>query len=116
MHEHVTSVAAEFRRVSDRKMPLTTMRAIKENVSLTAQLRNLSEKSQKLMEENQALREKEKTLRRELEVLEPLLKKMTFKSVCNQKVELEIPGYDKPSLMYRHDLTWELSIHPHTCH
>ncbi|XP_023658257.1 cilia- and flagella-associated protein 157 [Paramormyrops kingsleyae] len=86
MHEHVTSVAAEFRRVSDRKMPLTTMRAIKENVSLTAQLRNLSEKSQKLMEENQALREKEKTLRRELEVLEPLLKKMTFKSVCNQKV------------------------------
>ncbi|CDQ64616.1 unnamed protein product [Oncorhynchus mykiss] len=86
MQQHVAAVAAEFRRVSDRKMPETTMRAIHENVSVTAQLSQLSDKSKQLLEENEDLRDKEKHIRREMEVLEPLFNKMTRKSLSNQKV------------------------------
>lgn len=83
----MAAVAAEFRRVSDRKMPETTMRAIHENVSVTAQLSQLSDKSRQLLEENEALRVVEKQLRREMEVLEPLLNEMTRKNLSNQKVQ-----------------------------
>ncbi|CAB1319555.1 unnamed protein product [Coregonus sp. 'balchen'] len=86
MQQHVAAVAAEFRRVSDRKMPETTMRAIHENVSVTAQLSQLSDKSKQLLEENEDLRDREKHIRREMEVLEPLFNKMTRKSLSNQKV------------------------------
>lgn len=86
MQQHVSAVAAEFRRVSDRKMPETTMRAIHENVAVTAQLKQLSDKSKVLLEENQALRQREKTLKQEVKVLEPLLDEMTRKSLTNEKV------------------------------
>ena len=83
----MAAVAAEFRRVSDRKMPETTMRAIHENVSVTAQLKQLSDKSKELLAENEALRQTEKALKQEVKVLEPLLEEMTRKSLANEKVE-----------------------------
>ncbi|XP_072521372.1 cilia- and flagella-associated protein 157 [Salminus brasiliensis] len=86
MQQHVAAVAAEFRRVSDRRMPETTMRAIQENVSVTAQLRQLSDKSRELLEENESLKAREKQLKREIEIMEPLLNEMTKKSLGNQKV------------------------------
>ncbi|KAL2079640.1 hypothetical protein ACEWY4_025384 [Coilia grayii] len=86
MQQHVSAVAAEYRRVSDRKMPETTMRAIHENVSVTAQLKQLSDKSKDLLDENEILRQKEKTLKQEVNVLEPLLEEMTRKSLANEKV------------------------------
>ncbi|XP_036454209.1 cilia- and flagella-associated protein 157 [Colossoma macropomum] len=86
MQQHVATVAAEFRRVSDRRMPETTMRAIHENVSVTAQLRQLSDKSKELLVENDSLKAKEKQLSRETEIMESLLNEMTMKSVGNQKV------------------------------
>ncbi|KAM6965401.1 cilia- and flagella-associated protein 157 [Aplochiton taeniatus] len=90
MHKHVAAVAAEFRHVSDRKMPETTMRAIHENVSVTAQLSQLSDRSRQLLEDNEVLRKAEKQLRREMEVLEPLLNEMTRKSLSNQKVVYQL--------------------------
>lgn len=86
MQQHVAAVAAEFRRVSDKKMPETTMRAIQENVSVTYQLKQLSDKSKELLDENEELRQREKTLKREVGVLEPLLQEMTRKRVSNEKV------------------------------
>ncbi|KAG9261822.1 cilia- and flagella-associated protein 157 [Astyanax mexicanus] len=86
MQQHVAAVAAEFRRVSDSRMPETTMRAIQENVSVTAQLRQLSDRSKELLKENDYLKAREKELKRETEIMEPILNEMTKKSLGNQKV------------------------------
>ncbi|KAI4880879.1 hypothetical protein NFI96_031452, partial [Prochilodus magdalenae] len=86
MQQHVASVAAEFRLVSDRRMPETTMRAIHENMSVTAQLRQLSDQCKELLKENDTLKAREKKLRTEMEIMEPLLNEMTRKSLGNQKV------------------------------
>ncbi|KAK7165104.1 hypothetical protein R3I94_003467 [Phoxinus phoxinus] len=86
MLQHVAAVAAEFRRVSDQKMPETTMRAMQENISVTAQLQLLSDKTQELLKENDALRARERQLKIENGITEPLLHEITKKNVANQKV------------------------------
>ncbi|KAG1957171.1 cilia- and flagella-associated protein [Pimephales promelas] len=86
MLQHVAAVAAEFRRLSDQKMPETTMRAMQENLSVTAQLQLLSNKTQELLKENDALRARERQLKIENAVTEPLLHEITKKNVANQKV------------------------------
>lgn len=88
MLEHVAAVAAEFRRESDQKMPETTKRALQENLSVTAQLKHLSDKTKELLKENDALRVREKQLKIENETVEPLLHEITRKNVSNQKVYL----------------------------
>ncbi|XP_056314707.1 cilia- and flagella-associated protein 157 [Danio aesculapii] len=90
MLQHVAAVAAEFRRVSDQKMPETTLRAMQENLSVTAQLQQLSEKTKELLKENDALRARERELKRENSITEPLLHEITKKSVANQKVVLQL--------------------------
>ncbi|XP_048045262.1 cilia- and flagella-associated protein 157 [Megalobrama amblycephala] len=86
MLQHVAAVAAEFRRVSDQKMPETTMRAMQENLFVTAQLQKLSDKTQELLKENDALRARERQLKIENGITEPLLHEITKKNVANQKV------------------------------
>ncbi|XP_056601098.1 cilia- and flagella-associated protein 157 [Triplophysa dalaica] len=86
MLEHVAAVAAEFRRESDEKMPETTKRALQENLSLTAQLMHLSDKTKELLKESDALKAREKQLKIENETMEPLLHEITRKNVANQKV------------------------------
>ncbi|KAL0979604.1 hypothetical protein UPYG_G00187190 [Umbra pygmaea] len=86
MQQHVAAVAAEFRRLSDKNIPETTMRAIHENLSVTAQLSQLSERCKELLEENDDLRKTEKQTRREKEISQDLLNHMTRKSVSNEKV------------------------------
>lgn len=86
MQQHVAAVAAEFRRVSDSRMPETTLRTMHENVSVTAQLRQLADRTTELLDENDALKSREQNVRKELEIMESLLNGMTKKSVGNQKV------------------------------
>ncbi|XP_062873900.1 cilia- and flagella-associated protein 157 isoform X2 [Trichomycterus rosablanca] len=86
MQQHVTAVAAEFRKLSDKKMPETMMRAIQENVAVTAQLRQFSDKTKVLLEENSSLKTREQQLKREMEIMEPMLNEMTRKNLGNQKV------------------------------
>ncbi|KAM9446226.1 cilia- and flagella-associated protein 157 [Clarias gariepinus] len=86
MQEHIAAVATEFRRVSDKQMPETTKRAIQENMLVTNQLRQISDRTKELMAENDGLNAREKELKRELEIMEPILKEMTRKSLANQKV------------------------------
>ncbi|KAG7318396.1 hypothetical protein KOW79_018151 [Hemibagrus wyckioides] len=86
MQQHIAAVASEFRKVSDKKMPETTKRAIHENMLVTTRLRQISDRSKELMAENDALIAREKQLKREMEIMEPLLNEMTKKSLGNQKV------------------------------
>ncbi|KAK3514665.1 hypothetical protein QTP70_021587 [Hemibagrus guttatus] len=86
MQQHVAAVATEFRKVSDKKMPETTKRAIHENMLVTTRLRQISDRSKELMVENDALIAREKELKREMEIMERLLNEMTRKSLANQKV------------------------------
>ncbi|KAK2911657.1 hypothetical protein QQF64_027470 [Cirrhinus molitorella] len=86
MLQHVAAVATEFRRVSDQKMPETTKRAMQENLSVTAQLQQLSDKTKELLKENDDLRAREKQLKIENAITEPLLHEITKKNVANQKV------------------------------
>ncbi|TRY94454.1 hypothetical protein DNTS_011374 [Danionella cerebrum] len=50
MLQHVSAVAAEFRRVSDLKMPETTQRALQENLSLIQQIREKNKQMQSELE------------------------------------------------------------------
>lgn len=86
MQQHIAAVATEFHKVSDKKMPETTKRAIHENMLVTSQLRQISDRCKELMVENDALNAREKKLKREMEIMEPLLNEMTRKSLANQKV------------------------------
>ncbi|KAG5840943.1 hypothetical protein ANANG_G00194260 [Anguilla anguilla] len=86
MHQHMEATAAALKLVSERKIPGTTMRAIHENMSVTAQLHRLSHKIQVLLEENQVLKEREEQLKSEMAVLKPLLKEETRRNLSNQKV------------------------------
>ncbi len=86
MLQHVAAVAAEFRWLSDQKMPETTKRAMQENLSVTAQLQQLSDKTKELLKENDDLRAREKQLKIENAITEPLLHEITKKNVANQKV------------------------------
>ncbi|KAJ8380353.1 hypothetical protein SKAU_G00011310 [Synaphobranchus kaupii] len=86
MHQHMAAIAAELKLVSERNIPGTTMRAIHENMSVTAQLSRLSHKIQVLLEENQLLKEREEQLKWEMTALKPLLNDKTRRSLSNQKV------------------------------
>lgn len=46
----VNTVAAEFRKVSNKQMADTTKRTIRENVSINSQLSKMSEKTKELVE------------------------------------------------------------------
>ncbi|XP_065140425.1 cilia- and flagella-associated protein 157 isoform X2 [Paramisgurnus dabryanus] len=84
--QHLVDAAEEFRRVSDQKMPETTMRAMQENLSVAAHLKHLSDQIEELLKENNALRAKGKQLKIENKTMEPLLNEITRKNVANQKV------------------------------
>ncbi|XP_066512606.1 cilia- and flagella-associated protein 157-like [Hoplias malabaricus] len=86
MLQRVATAAAEFWEVTERSMPETTKRAIHENASLTAQLRDLSYNNEELYKENNALTLQKKELMTENEITESLMEEMTKKSVANQKV------------------------------
>lgn len=51
----VNQVAAEFRKVSNKQMAETTKRTIRENVSITAQLTKMSDKTMELIQVRTAL-------------------------------------------------------------
>ncbi|KAK3087928.1 hypothetical protein FSP39_012548 [Pinctada imbricata] len=70
MVQRVNQVAAEFRRVSNKQMAETTKNTIRENVSITAQLQKMSDKTIELIAENDELKKKEKQQKQQIEMLE----------------------------------------------
>ncbi len=82
----VSSVASEFRKVSDLQMADTTKRTIQENISITQQLHRMADKTAEMIRENEKLKEREKQLTLRLEMIEAIERNMTRKNVSNQKV------------------------------
>lgn len=70
MMEKLNSVASEFRKASHAQMSATTQRTIRENINVSAQVVQLSEKAAELVFENDRLQEENKDKARKIELLE----------------------------------------------
>lgn len=88
MVNKVNQVASEFRKVSNKQMAETTKRTIRDNVSITAQLDKMSDKTTELIAENDDLRKKNKEQRQKIEMLEDNEKEILKKNHSNQKVKM----------------------------
>lgn len=86
MVNRVNQVASEFRKVSNKQMAETTKRTIRDNVSITAQLDKMSDKTTELIAENDDMRKKNKEQRQKIEMLEENEKEILKKNHSNQKV------------------------------
>ena len=86
MFIRVDQLVSEFRKVSDKQMAETTKRTIRENVSITAQMSKMSNKTVELIEENDELKMKEKKMINKLKILEHNEKELTKKNLSGQKV------------------------------
>jgi len=82
----VNTVAAEFRKVSNKQMADTTKRNIRENVSINAQLAKMSEKTKEMIQENDELRERDKKMKLQIELLEASQEELAKKNHSNLKV------------------------------
>jgi len=82
----VNTVAAEFRKVSNKQMAETTKRTIRENVGFNSQLTKMSEKTIEMIGENDEHKEKERKQKQNLEILEYNEKELMKKNAANQKV------------------------------
>lgn len=91
MMSRVSQVAAEFRKASDRQLADTTKRTIRENVSISAQLAKISDKTVELIANNDSLKERERRQRQEIELLQASETLMTEKNIANQKVITLLP-------------------------
>jgi len=86
MTARVNTVAAEFRKVSNKQMAETTKRTIRENVSINAQLAKMSEKTIDLIKENDDLRLKDKKHQQTINMLEDNEKELARKNNACQKM------------------------------
>lgn len=82
----VNQTAAEFRKISNQQMAVTTKRVIHENVSINAQMSKISEKTKEVIGENDGLKEKEQRQRQQIEILETNEKELARKNLSNQRV------------------------------
>ena len=86
MTARVNTVAAEFRKVSNKQMAETTKRTIRENVSINAQLAKMSEKTIDLIKENDDLRLKDKRHQQTINMLEDNERELARKNNACQKI------------------------------
>nr|XP_039249586.1 cilia- and flagella-associated protein 157-like [Styela clava] len=82
----VNTVAAEFRKVSNKQMADTTKRTIRENVSINSQLSKMSEKTKDLIQENDDLTDKDQKQKIQIELLESTQEEFAKKNHSNLKV------------------------------
>jgi len=82
----VNTVAAEFRKVSNKQMADTTKRAISENVAINSQLLKMSEKTVELISDNDEMKATEKAQRQNLEILEDNEKELMKKNAMHKKL------------------------------
>jgi chromosome segregation ATPase len=83
MMAKLESVASEFRKASHAQMSATTQRTIRENVSVSAQVNQLSDKVNELSQENDTLLDKSTEQNRRIKMLEieenKLVKRNTYR-------------------------------------
>ncbi|KAI8899901.1 hypothetical protein BC833DRAFT_524113 [Globomyces pollinis-pini] len=86
MLQKVNEAVANFRRVADQQMAETTKRAIRENMSITAQLKKMSSKTVEFITENENLTEKLKKYKTKNALLMDSEKELAKRNFANQKV------------------------------
>jgi hypothetical protein len=86
MIQRVNEAVATFRRVADQQMAETTKRALRENVSITSQLKKMSSKTIDLLEENKSLSEKVSKLTRLNSILAQTEQEFAKKNQSNQSI------------------------------
>lgn len=82
----VNTVAAEFRKVSNKQMADTTKRAISENVMINSQLAKMSDKTMELISENDEIKINEKAQSQNIEILEHNEKELMKKNAMHRKL------------------------------
>ena len=81
----VNTVAAEFRKVSNKQMSETTKRTIRENVMINGQLSKMSDKTMELVSENDEMKSKEKKQKQHIDILEDNEKELMKKNTQQTK-------------------------------
>nr|XP_033815919.1 cilia- and flagella-associated protein 157 isoform X2 [Geotrypetes seraphini] len=82
----VNMVAAEFRKISNNQMAETTKRTIRENVSISAQLAKISERSMELIQEKDLLMDAQNEQCKQVAMLEHNEKQLVKNNLSNQKM------------------------------
>lgn len=82
----VNTVAAEFRKVSNKQMADTTKRAISENVMINSQLAKMSDKTMELISENDEMKATDKAQRQNIEIMEDNEKELMKKNAMHKKL------------------------------
>ena len=82
----VNEAVATFRRVADQQMAETTKRALRENVSITSQLKKMSSKTVDLIQDNKTLSEKVSKLTRLNSILAQTEQVYAKKNYANQAI------------------------------
>ncbi len=86
MMSKLESVAAEFRKAANAQMSATTQRTIRENVNVSAQVQQLSDKASELALENESLKFNNTERQRKIEMLEGEQKKLVKRNTYRLKV------------------------------
>ena len=86
MMAKLESVAAEFRKAANAQMSATTQRTIRENVNVSAQVQQLSEKASDLAAENDTLKVRNTERKRKIEMLEDEQEKLVKRNTYRLKV------------------------------
>ena len=66
------------------------MRAMRENVAVTAQISQLTDTTHKVLAENEELKKQKRELQSEMEILEPMLNEVSHRNISNLKVSAKI--------------------------
>ena len=87
MMAKLESVASEFRKAANAQMSATTQRTIRENVNVSAQVQQLSEKACDLASENELLKVQNTEKQRKIEMLEDEQRKLVKRNTYRLKVK-----------------------------
>jgi len=90
MMERVENVAGEFRKAAHSQMAATTQRTIRENVNISSQLAQLTEKATNLTSENDKLTVREQHSKTQISLLETEIEKLSRRNAYRQRVIEEL--------------------------
>ena len=95
MMSKLESVAAEFRKAANAQMSATTQRTIRENINISSQVQQLSEKAADLASDNESLKIKNTEKQRKIELLDDETKRLVKRNAYRLKVIEDLTSKNK---------------------
>ena len=95
MMSKLESVAAEFRKAANAQMSATTQRTIRENINISSQVQQLSEKAADLASDNESLKIKNTERQRRIEILEDENQRLVKRNAYRLKVIEDLTNKNK---------------------